>query len=374
MRSSAAKDCKSSSLSGPAFGPLMRRAGAAAAGAYGSLVQLIRASQALRRFQNRGKGSFLLFGAVECGSASGDDEAIGLLTSRSCATLVRETRVGQTMTKQLFAFVLMPFSSEFSDVYHLGIKQAVEDAGMLAERVDEQVFHAERMLERIYNQIDSCDFIIADMTGRNANVFYEVGYAHAKGKRCILLTNNADDIPFDLKHHRHIVYDDIVSLKSRLFKDISTIETELTSPIEAALHSTKGVLELTKYRADANVTFAFDITNPSSAVSPDIDHVYIYTGQSWRLSQDGRECASSKSDIDGFALRHQLSFPVSRIQKGGWTRLTATGMKVLAWALNGEKLEEKYPLKGNVLLSFLTARGEHRFKFPVSMEIDEIPF
>ena len=44
------------------------------------------------------------------------------------------------------------------------------------------------------------------MTGRNANVFYEVGYAHALGKIVLLLTKNADDIPFDLKHHQHIVY------------------------------------------------------------------------------------------------------------------------------------------------------------------------
>ena len=44
------------------------------------------------------------------------------------------------------------------------------------------------------------------MTGRNANVFYEVGYAHALGKRAILLTRDVDDIPFDLKHFPHIVY------------------------------------------------------------------------------------------------------------------------------------------------------------------------
>src|SRR3954452_23592229 len=61
-------------------------------------------------------------------------------------------------------------------------------------------------LERIYRQIELADIIIADMSGKNPNVFYEVGYAHAKQKLCILLTANADDIPFDLKHQRHIVY------------------------------------------------------------------------------------------------------------------------------------------------------------------------
>jgi len=44
------------------------------------------------------------------------------------------------------------------------------------------------------------------MTGRNPNVFYETGYAHALGKKVVLLTQKADDIPFDLKHYQHIIY------------------------------------------------------------------------------------------------------------------------------------------------------------------------
>lgn len=104
-----------------------------------------------------------------------------------------------------FAFVLMPFSGEFDDIYKLGIKETASKHGIRAERVDEQIF-SEGILDRIYRQIDGADLIIADMTGQNANVFYEVGYAHAKQKICILLTQDSDDIPFDLKHKRHIVY------------------------------------------------------------------------------------------------------------------------------------------------------------------------
>src|SRR5258708_21790898 len=60
------------------------------------------------------------------------------------------------------------------------------------------------------------------MTGRNPNVFYEVGYAHALGKIVLLLTQKADDIPFDLKHHQHIVYGGSIDvLKSQLISRIS---------------------------------------------------------------------------------------------------------------------------------------------------------
>ncbi|MDQ3130853.1 MAG: nucleoside 2-deoxyribosyltransferase [Acidobacteriota bacterium] len=110
-----------------------------------------------------------------------------------------------------FCFVLMPFSEEFDDVYRIGIKEACDKAGAYCERVDEQIFN-EKILDRVYNQIAKADFLIAEMTGRNPNVFYEVGYAHALGKLTILLTQKEDDIPFDLKPFPHIVYGSKISI------------------------------------------------------------------------------------------------------------------------------------------------------------------
>lgn len=147
-----------------------------------------------------------------------------------------------TSTKpKKFCFVLMPFTDDFDDVYILGIKQSCKDAGAYCERVDEQIF-TESILERVYNQISKADFIIADMTNRNPNVFYEVGYAHAIGKSTILLTQNVDDIPFDLQHYPHIIYNNkITKLKEDLlpriqwFIDNSDIE-ELTQNVDIELY------------------------------------------------------------------------------------------------------------------------------------------
>jgi hypothetical protein len=110
-----------------------------------------------------------------------------------------------TMQPKPFVFVLMPFDKNFNDIYKFGIKGAADEVGAYAERLDEQIFR-EGMLDRIFNQISKADVIIADMTGRNPNVFYEVGYAHALGKVVLLLTQSTDDIPFDLKHRQHTVY------------------------------------------------------------------------------------------------------------------------------------------------------------------------
>lgn len=119
-----------------------------------------------------------------------------------------------------FVFVLMPFAESFLDIYEVGIKPACQDAGAYCERVDEQIF-VENILDRVYNQIAKADIIVAEMTGRNPNVFYEAGYAHALNKRAILLTQDSDDIPFDLKHYPHIIYGGkIASLKSDLEKRI----------------------------------------------------------------------------------------------------------------------------------------------------------
>jgi nucleoside 2-deoxyribosyltransferase len=149
----------------------------------------------------------------------------------------------------MFAFVLMPFDPAFDDIYRLGIKETAEKLGIRAERVDEQIFHKENILERIYGQIDAADLIIADLTGRNPNVFYETGYAHAKGKVCLLLTSKADDIPFDLKHHRHLIYgDSIQNLRQALLKDLDWLKSEIANrrsvlTVRLNKNKTSGLLE-----------------------------------------------------------------------------------------------------------------------------------
>ena len=128
-----------------------------------------------------------------------------------------------------FVFVLMPFSGKFDDVYMLGIKTACQEAGTYCERVDEQIFTGS-ILERIYNQISKADIIVSDMSSRNPNVFYETGYAHALGKQVILLTQEADDIPFDMRHYPHIIYNNISGLKVELRK---RIEWSINNPKDA---------------------------------------------------------------------------------------------------------------------------------------------
>jgi len=127
------------------------------------------------------------------------------------------------MSLQPRVFVLMPFGLD-RDVYEVGIQQACIEVGAECSRVDEQLY-SESMLNRIYDQIQTADVVVADMTGQNPNVFYEVGYAHAVSQRVVLLTRQVEDIPFDLKHYRHIVYGN----------SLSKLKEELKEKLEWAL-------------------------------------------------------------------------------------------------------------------------------------------
>jgi nucleoside 2-deoxyribosyltransferase len=278
----------------------------------------------------------------------------------------------------IFAFVLMPFKPEFNDTYKFGIKEPSAELGILAERVDEQIYN-EGILERIYRQIDTADIVIADMTGQNSNVFYEVGYAHAKGKLCIHLTSNADDIPFDLKHKRHIVYNgSINTLKDRLVEELIWAKTEIQnvrkSQIQVALKSASGDLEKTKYSATGNLKFKIDLHNESSKPSSEIESVYFYSTKSWTLTQDGKECPSTKSDIKDYEQRHYLASPVRKLHKNSWAQITFNARKTLASAFKGEELKSSYKITGRSTLRLITSEGHFDYEIHIDTTVDEFPF
>ena len=177
----------------------------------------------------------------------------------------------------------MPFDASFNDIYEFGIKGACLDAGLYCERVDEQVFLGS-MLERIYSQISRADILVADMTGRNANVFYEVGYAHALGKNVVLLTSIAQDIPFDLKHFPHIVYgNEIKTLKASLARNLSHLIGAEPSPNDTRL----GIeLYVRNTRlADGNVVVEHDgDMNPGTKVTVLNQSMITYESGAFRVA------------------------------------------------------------------------------------------
>lgn len=102
-------------------------------------------------------------------------------------------------------FVLMPFRDDLRPVYDDHIRPVIEGLSLRCQRADD-IFRHTAIIEDIWESINKARFLIADLTGKNPNVFYEVGVAHTVGKDVILITQSIDDVPFDLRHLRHIQY------------------------------------------------------------------------------------------------------------------------------------------------------------------------
>jgi hypothetical protein len=102
-------------------------------------------------------------------------------------------------------FIVMPFSQEWSADVHRTLASACEAAGVRPVRGDD-LFTPTDILEDIWQSINAADFVIADITGRNPNVLYEMGIAHTLAKPVLILSRQASDIPVDLATRRVILY------------------------------------------------------------------------------------------------------------------------------------------------------------------------
>ena len=128
-------------------------------------------------------------------------------------------------------FVLMPFNESFNPIYSNIIKEIVTTFDINCVRADE-IFGTRPIMKDIEEYIRKARFLIADLTDRNPNVFYELGFAHALDKKVILITQKIEDVPFDLKHYRIIVYQNSIA-------GASNLEKGLKSTIEQTLEETK---------------------------------------------------------------------------------------------------------------------------------------
>ncbi len=126
-------------------------------------------------------------------------------------------------------FMVMPFRSAMNKVYD-AVEEVTEYCGLTCLRAD-KIHGPTRITSDIRTNIKQSRFLIADLTNRNANVFYEVGMAHALDKAVILLAQKKSDVPFDVHDIRYIQYnpDDIEAMRRNLAEFIksciSTIPT-----------------------------------------------------------------------------------------------------------------------------------------------------
>jgi len=122
-------------------------------------------------------------------------------------------------------FVLMPFAARFKEVYDYGIEPAATAAGFTCDRVD-KAFAPRAIIADIITGIFSADVIVADISGSNPNVFYELGVANTIDNKTVVICGGDDHkLPFNLRAYRVIFYS----------RTVEGIQKDLRDQLEQAL-------------------------------------------------------------------------------------------------------------------------------------------
>ena len=106
-------------------------------------------------------------------------------------------------------FVIMPFGQAWSDGTYAFIRRAVNKLEISQQahlyRADE-ITTPGQISEQVKDAITSARVVIADITGVNPNVMWELGYADGLGKAIVILNQNTESSPFDMQDRRQVTY------------------------------------------------------------------------------------------------------------------------------------------------------------------------
>jgi hypothetical protein len=103
-------------------------------------------------------------------------------------------------------FVMQPFAGPLGSYYEAIFRPAIDKAGLNAMRANDDMFATGKIMDQVWRGIRHASVLVAELTSKNPNVFYELGLAHALEKPVILVSSNQEDVPFDLRHIRVILY------------------------------------------------------------------------------------------------------------------------------------------------------------------------
>ena len=136
--------------------------------------------------------------------------------------VVSPTPLLQIIPNSVFILMWMdPAKAELEDVCN-AIKEECEKHSLKAIRADD-VEHSDQITKVIIDKIKESEFLIADLSGQRPNVYYELGYAHAIGKRAIMFRKQGTALAFDLSVHNIPEYRNISHLRTMLSKRLNSI-------------------------------------------------------------------------------------------------------------------------------------------------------
>lgn len=221
------------------------------------------------------------------------------------------TESGTTQTdngRRVTGFVAMPFAKGTERLYK-AIRQAALDAGITPLRADE-ILKPGPIVNQIFDALATSDCVIAEVGSRNPNVYYELALAHCVQKPSVLIArkDSTEQIPFDIRHNRIIVYADrdLAGLTKKLARSLSFVKDSLingntTSTFEDHMaglwpgRSAEAVVrDLIK-----QVGAEFQLVNPKLQEQSAIEG----GGYSVRISDDLGDAVAFAVDVNGIVRR-----------------------------------------------------------------------
>jgi len=131
------------------------------------------------------------------------------------------------------AFVLMPFTPALTEIYQIFVKPTIEtpEFDLISRRADD-IKSNRAIIQDVWKSLCEARLVIADLSGLNPNVMYELGIAHTLGKETILIYQRGEEIkfPFDLAHIRRIEYDNNATGGKKLEQDLKATIAHLLNP------------------------------------------------------------------------------------------------------------------------------------------------
>jgi hypothetical protein len=130
--------------------------------------------------------------------------------------VVQESITGIKLAPRVFRFptevakepdlvaVMMPFDARFQAVYR-ALREAVCAMGLECRRADD-IWEHDHIMDDVISLIWRARVVISDLSRKNPNVFYETGIAHSLGRDVIQIAQSIDDVPFDLRSLRTVIY------------------------------------------------------------------------------------------------------------------------------------------------------------------------
>ena len=125
-------------------------------------------------------------------------------TSRGGILVIPIEKIHNTEIDDSLVSVMMPYDQSFEPVWK-SIKEACEKVGLKCRRVKD-IWEESKIMEDVFNLLYRSSVVIADFSGRNPNVLYEVGIAHTFGRTVIPIIQSMDDVPFNLRTLRFLRY------------------------------------------------------------------------------------------------------------------------------------------------------------------------